>query len=92
MRILMKVPVSLVVVVLIISLAVLAGRFSERKREANILEVATGHLQDCDAWASMDVKQKKRNYKADPKRWSECLCESQECEFDRVYITGKLSR
>lgn len=46
----------------------------------------------CDEWANMNVKEKKRYYRADPERWARCLYEGKGSEFDRVYITGNVSR
>ena len=47
-------------------------------------------LQDCATWAAMSLKEKKRAYKADPKRWSACLCEGEDCSLIDRYISGKL--
>jgi hypothetical protein len=46
----------------------------------------------CDEWANMNVKEKKRHYRTDPGKWARCLYEGEDSEFDRVYITGKVSR
>ncbi|HME46424.1 MAG TPA: hypothetical protein VKF36_25295 [Syntrophorhabdales bacterium] len=104
-----RIPVSIMVVVLIISLAIFVRWMGERNgsrsqivasSHADVLRGALGNnvgkkehqIDDCDAWAGMNVKEKKRNYRANPKRWTRCLCEEEGCELDRLYITGKLSR
>jgi len=87
-----RVSKALTLMALMFAFAIFLVRLEDRKREASELEVVTVQLQDCEAWASMNVKQKKRNYRADPTRWDGCLCEGESCELDRLYITGKLSR
>jgi hypothetical protein len=49
-------------------------------------------LGDCDEWAGMRLMEKRKNYRADPERWASCLCKGAGCEFDRLYITGRVSR
>jgi len=106
-----KIPVSLIVVLLIISLSIVVGWVRERGPESTGARmVANSHpvalwdvpedktrvkeqpVKDCDAWAGMNVKEKKGKYRADPERWARCLCQGEGCELDRLYITGKLSR
>ena len=83
----------LILMALMIALFILVVKLEDRKREARDLQVVAAQLQDCEAWASMNVKQKKRNYRADPSRWSGCLCEDGVgCELDRLYITGRVSK
>jgi len=47
--------------------------------------------QDCAAWAAMSVKEKKKAYRTDPRRWDVCVCEAEGCLVDS-YVTGKLVR
>jgi len=85
-----KVSKALLFIALMIILAIVVVKLGDSHREANELEAVTAQLQDCEAWNSMSVKQKKKAYRADPKRWDRCLCEGESCELDRLYITGKL--
>ncbi len=77
---------ALLVMSLMIALSIVVVRLEEGRREAREQEAATAQLQDCQAWASMNVKQKKKVYRADPKRWDACFCEGEDCKLDRIYI------
>jgi hypothetical protein len=86
-----KIPLSLIVVALFISLSIFLKWNHGRGPGADQAQIVAS--DDCDQWASMNVKQKKSTYKTDPKRWSQCLCEDGDgCRLDRLYITGKVSR
>lgn len=94
-----RIPISLIVVALIISLSLVVTWISERGSESNHAGVVAGKtrvkqqpIKDCDGWAGMNAKEKKRYYRADPGRWARCLHEQESSELDRVYITGKVSR
>ncbi len=85
-----RIPVSLVVAALIISFPLVLSWV--REKGPSPLIMAERQIKDCDQWAGMNVKQKKRNYRADPEKWARCLYAGQDSEFNRLYITGKVSR
>jgi hypothetical protein len=106
-----RIPISLIVVVLIITLPIIVKWVREKVPEPDGTHVAASNhadtfrgdptnklykkeqqTKDCDEWANMNVKEKKRNYRADPERWARCLYEEEVSGVDRVYITGKVSR
>ena len=103
-----RIPVALIVVALIISLAivvrwidprgnrvrVLASNSSDTLRGApeNQMREKETQANDCDQWAGMSFKEKKTKYQVDPERWAGCLCEGEGCELDRIYLTGRVSR
>ena len=85
-----RIPVSLILAALIITLPLVVSWVRERGPSPRIM--AQWQIKDCDRWTAMNVKEKKRNYRADPGRWVRCLYGEQDSELDRVYITGKVSR
>ncbi len=82
--------VSLIGAALIISLLLAVRWVRERGSGARIM--TQRQTNDCGQWAGMNVKVKKRYYRADPVRWAQCLYAGQDSELDRVYIMGKVSR
>ena len=106
-----KMPASLIVVMVIISLSIVVVWVGKRDPGPNAAGLMAGNqydafrdvpentipenqqrIQDCDRWTDMNLREKRGRYRADPERWAKCLCEGEGCKFDRLYITGKVSR